>query len=288
MLRNVLSKISNSTQRRRCHSTQPQQLAKQIREHFQTLDSNIWKTSPSPITNTGWSAFLSATNVLSSSDADFLNSKAQLTAMLTYPITLAWLLDRTPKYSSAKSLNIHIIGARAEAMFPDWIWKMQSDIYQARNQHVSIDLIGPMVPNLGSQNNTKQIGNVQITHHPGALYHNIEHDLAPADMYVAFHPGWGQKEWQPSWKPTLEKIIQNIESSEGQNSELYFSSFDNNDMKDDMKFIRELNSTCAMTSYAHHPFASELTFPHSEGETRMIAQNQTICGFNAEKPFLSF
>jgi septum formation topological specificity factor MinE len=166
-----------------------QAFAKSVREHFTNLPSTTWESPSMPFAK-GWPSFFKSTqstNLLLSSPA----ATQQLTAMLSYPISLAWFMQHhITSPTTDKPLQIHIIGARAEAFFPDYIWQLQSDIYTARQQHVHVSLFGPMVVDLGSKND-RTVGNLRITHHPNTLYHNVAEATphGPADLFCCFHPG---------------------------------------------------------------------------------------------------
>jgi hypothetical protein len=273
--------MNNGMKPLRCFSslTQPQQLARYIREHYTALSPTAWDTTSSSLGDEGcWSSFLQNSKVLPS-DANAESTKilrTQLTAMLSYPLSLAWLLGRKPQHMHASELNVHILGARAEAMFPDWIWEVQSKIYKSRNQKVTVDLVGPMVVDLGSRNDRTIGGNMRIRHHPGLLYHDAAHALDDADVFVAFHPGWGQPEWQPSWRPTLEKIM---EKTIDKDASMYFTSFDASDMADDIAFVQEMNPNGSVWGGGENPFRSELFLPHDKHSERMITQNNFVSGW---------
>ena len=225
---------SNST----IASTQQQQFARSVREHFTSLDINIWKsTEISDPFQHGWSSLLRTTNTCSELGIQpGSNEFTQLTAMLSYPMSLAWML-RQQQHEHKSHLRVHLLGARAEAMFPDFIWQLQSDIYKARQQTVHISLIGPMVVDMGSKND-RTIGNIRITHYPQTLYHDIASKLPSADVFVAFHPGWGQPEWMPSWRPTLD-IVTRARRSDGARTPVFFTSFDASDCRDDVQYFEE-------------------------------------------------
>ena len=165
-----------------------QAFAKSVREHFTNLSSTTWESPSIPFAK-GWPSFFKSTH-----STNLIRSPAltqQLTAMLSYPISLAWFMQHhATSPTTDKPLQIHIIGARAEAFFPDYIWQLQSDIYKARKQHVHVSLFGPMVVDLGSKND-RTIGNLRITHHPNTLYHHVAEATphGPADLFCCFHPG---------------------------------------------------------------------------------------------------
>ena len=224
----------------RSHSTitPQQQFARSVREHFTSLDKNIWKsTEISDPFQHGWSSLLRTTNTCSELGIQPGSTEfTQLTAMLSYPMSLAWMLQQQ-QHEHKSHLRVHVLGARAEAMFPDFIWQLQSDIYKARQQKVHISLIGPMVVDMGSKND-RTIGNIRITHYPQTLYHDIASKLPSADVFVAFHPGWGQPEWMPSWRPTLD-IVTAARRSDGARTPVYFTSFDASDCRDDVQYFEE-------------------------------------------------
>ena len=270
---------------RKCSSTTTtqQEFAKSVRQHLSALNIDTWKQSTA---FNGWNNFFKVTKLndhLTSSA-----SKEQLTAMLSYPITLAWLMTRHPRLIAPtdKPLHIHILGARAEALFPDFIWQLQSDIFEARKQkNIHISLFGPMVIDLGNRND-RRIGNLRIKHYPNTLYHNTTTEK-PADVFVAFQPGWGQPEWFDSWRPTLEKIMTvkrdalRLTLNDAKVPPLYFTSFDHSDMVDDVAFLSQVDVSLGdIWSKSVNPFQSLHSFPHSSNDSnRMIQVNNCVSGY---------
>ena len=208
-----------------------------------------------------------------------------LTAMLTYPLTLARALSETPRPLPPRRedpLVVDILGARAEAMFPDWIWTLQANIIRVDSlgrgdRPVWFRLIGPSVVNLGERGNDRKFGGVRVTHYPGMLYHDLvrtgssggetsKKGWSLPDVFVAFHPGWGAEQWKPYWHPTLKMVLGCCQADA---IPLVFTSFDNVDVADDTAFVREvLGEMSAVPSErldsAGNPFRSNALFEHPD------------------------
>ena len=105
------------------------------------------------------------------------------------------------------------------------------------------------------------------------------------------HQGWGQKEWQPSWQPTVEYMVQ---ARTDAGTPLCFTSFDRSDMLDDVAFLCELDTsiTSRETDLVWYntlnPYRSLHAFPHDNKKPengndtdhpRMIQVNNYVSGY---------
>ena len=272
----------------------------------------------SSLTLTDWSAFFAHTGL----DENTLTpmDEAQLTLMLSYPLTLAWLIQeqqRAAKEAAAQAAaaasvvaakpdsastapadrtstvrKVQIIGARAEASLPTWVWQLVSNLTSSDN--LNIQLIGPMVPDQTS----KELENITISFVGHMLYHDAvskgKVDTIDADAFFCFHPGWGQNEWKNSWRPSLDLLF-------AAKAPVYFTSFSDDDVRDDYVFARQQlrqlikasNNNAIVLKKKHkkslwsgkNPFRSKVliplnTSPTDEGKTSesksLIAVNSRV------------
>jgi splicing suppressor protein 51 len=135
-----------------------------------------------------------------------------VSSLLSYPLTLSLAINTLFTYHKP-SLHIIILGARSEASLPASWWKEL--LYTQNNaKDVKITMVGP-----GQQLFTKvthqrtwEEKSIEITtgSHLG-LFHDLPnvHDLLrSADLFVCFHPGFGNSFMRPMWTPTLDLLFQ--------------------------------------------------------------------------------
>ena len=207
------------------------------------------------LTLTDWDAFFADTGLAEDTRAP--EDAALLTLMLSYPLTLAWLVQEqkraadvaavaaqspsSPSVSPSASppsppsppssvRKIQIIGARAEVSLPPWVWHLVANLTGVND--LDVCLVGPMVP----RTRPRVYDNVTVSLAGQVLYHvgvsNGMVDTAGVDAFFCFHPGWGQREWQNSWRPTLDLLFAG-------GAPVYFTSFDDNDVRADCAFARQ-------------------------------------------------
>jgi|EP00946_MAST-07B_sp_MAST-7B-sp1_P000756 hypothetical protein len=192
------------------------------------------------LTLTDWDAFFADTGL--AEDVREPKDAAQLTLMLSYPLTLAWLLQEqqraalspsSPDLSSSASIErkIQVIGARAEASLPGWIWTLAANL--TGTNHLDVELIGPMVPR---PRVPQQHENATVSFFGKTVYHTalLKEEISPVgvDAFFCFHPGWGQDEWKGAWQPTMDALF-------AAEAPIYFTSFDTHDSQADCAFARQ-------------------------------------------------
>lgn len=236
-----------------------------------------------------WDAFFNDAGLLSESStpADY----AMLTLMLSYPLSLAWLIQWQRKTLSKPVKKLQIVGARAEAKLPKWVMHVIANLL--RPEEVHIELIGPMVPQL----KPKQFKNIHVSYVGAKVYHEAvalsRIKATDVDSFFCFHPGWGQPEWQGTWRPTIEMLL-------ASDTPVYFTSFDDLDQTEDCNFARQQFRRLSKKGGDHrdvivmkekhkknlwsgaNPFASKVNIPMDPskgivtGDTRLISVNRKV------------
>eukprot|EP00946_MAST-07B_sp_MAST-7B-sp1_P000007 g7.t1 len=192
------------------------------------------------LTLTDWDAFFVDTGL--AEDVHEPKDAAQLTLMLSYPLTLAWLLQEqqraalgplSPDLSPTASIErkIQVVGARAESSLPGWIWTLVANL--TGTVHLDVELIGPMVPR---PRMPQKHENATVSFFGKTVYHTAlsKETICSegVDAFFCFHPGWGQDEWKGSWQPTMDALF-------AAEAPIYFTSFDTHDSQADCAFARQ-------------------------------------------------
>ncbi|TDH67945.1 hypothetical protein CCR75_004186 [Bremia lactucae] len=102
--------------------------------------------------------------------------------------------------------QIHVIGARAEATMPHYLWNELSFFHP--QQQFWIKLIGDHVPRTASKTQMTNINSSIQLEMINGLYHTIEatHRENPS-AFVLFNPGIGHLHLRANWEPTLLTIL---------------------------------------------------------------------------------
>ncbi|KAI9915726.1 hypothetical protein PsorP6_007939 [Peronosclerospora sorghi] len=135
-----------------------------------------------------------------------------LSSAYSYVMTLCRFLpelfDTKTRDNRVKNVALHVIGARAEALMPRYLWDELSFFYPRRQ--FDIKLIGDHVPIMPRRKKsatatTEDKEFIQLEMVNG-LYHEIE-NLGTPDAFVMFNPGLGHATLRESWKPTLQTVL---------------------------------------------------------------------------------
>ena len=135
-----------------------------------------------------------------------------LSSAYSYILTLCKflpeLMDQRTVESREKSVELHVIGARAEAMMPRYLWDELA--FFAPDRVFDIKLVGDHVPVMSARRKTvmeKESGRVRLGMVSG-LYHELEPgSLGTPDAFVLYNPGIGHPQLREKWTPTLETVL---------------------------------------------------------------------------------
>ena len=110
-----------------------------------------------------------------------------------------------------ENMRIAIIGARAEATMPEWIWR-QVAVNAKMNgvKSLEIAMYGPMVGTEGDRNfdwEDESCSQLSLSHFCGLFHEDDQGESRTFDCYVCFHPGCGQEAWKASWTPSLKMML---------------------------------------------------------------------------------
>lgn len=136
-----------------------------------------------------------------------------LSSAYSYVMTLSrFLPELTDQFQAdtTKKLEFHVVGARAEAMMPRYLWDELSFFHPGRQ--FAIKLIGDHVPVMSARKKTPTTRKnenefIQLEMING-LYHEIEaRKLGTPDAFVLYNPGVGHPHLRKSWEPTLTAVL---------------------------------------------------------------------------------
>lgn len=132
-------------------------------------------------------------------------------SLLTFPLTLAFLLQRLPALHKA-DLRIAVAGARAEASLPAPWWRTAL-FSLGKVQHLHLTMVGPAQPATSPTTATQSWNGKSISITSGSHRHLLHEDpecaslLESSDAFAIFHPGLGNASMQSLWKPSLDLLL---------------------------------------------------------------------------------
>ncbi|KAE8912015.1 hypothetical protein PF005_g2802 [Phytophthora fragariae] len=132
-----------------------------------------------------------------------------LSSAYSYVLTLSRFLPELMLAEKAK-FELHVVGARAEAMMPRYLWDELSFFHPG--QQFAIKLVGDHVPVMSARKKTSttrenenEFVELQLIN---GLYHKIEtRKLGTPDAFVLYNPGIGHPHLRESWEPTIQAVL---------------------------------------------------------------------------------
>ncbi|KAG2213432.1 hypothetical protein INT47_009106 [Mucor saturninus] len=201
-----------------------------------------------------------------SMDSD--RSMRHVSKLLTYPLTIASVLHQASPYKYGEqvtaegmrsiaalrtilyphnqvtndassqirtdTINVYLVGARAEATLPSHIWLQLAYLFPATPFHVHF--IGPdaLAPN--QEPHTKSVNERLSFTYDNAMYHDYHEKIAKfdpfTDLFFMFSPGIGHEGARNSWKPSIEKALET-------KCPIFITGYDEADMKNDIEAVEQ-------------------------------------------------
>ncbi|KAG1443304.1 hypothetical protein G6F56_010722 [Rhizopus delemar] len=199
-----------------------------------------------------------------SMDSD--RSIRHVSKLLTYPITIASVLHQSSPYkygdqitaegmrsiaalrtvlypnnqltNDAQSqvrtdtINIYLLGARAEATLPSHIWLQLAYLFPSTPFH--IHFVGPdaLAPN--QEPHTRSVNERLLFTYDNALYEDYHEKIEKfdpfTDLFFMFSPGIGH--FKQDWKASIEKMLET-------KCPIFVTGYDQEDMKNDIAAVEE-------------------------------------------------
>jgi len=222
--------------------------------------------------------------VEASEDVKF--AKALASHVLSAPLTMAvHLLDQLvcPGYQWQKprTLRWACIGARAEASLPVDYWKEIAILRKWYNQEpfqLELVFIGPEVPRRPSMilpcggSSTLKLKWVVGTFH-GVSYNAGSRNIVRLfDAFIMLNPGLGHEYLRESWTPTLELILEGVES--GHLGPLLLTAHSKLDAERDSQ--RLLHFCKVAPIYKENEFASKVTYRDPYENDHFVRPNHFV------------
>ena len=152
--------------------------------------------------------------------------KRFLSESLTYSMTAALHVQNVHHH---ETIRIDIVGARAEAYSPPWVWR---ELFAAtkENSDVVIRFIGPQIPRTGVvEEENLRLEYVQST------YHEDPETTSP-DVVFLFNPGFSfssENAIRDAWIPSVRKL-----KSLDKDVSIISSAYDLKDLSDDITALK--------------------------------------------------
>ncbi|KAI8095676.1 zinc-finger of mitochondrial splicing suppressor 51-domain-containing protein [Thamnidium elegans] len=132
------------------------------------------------------------------------------------------------------TINVYLVGARAEATLPSHIWLQLAYLFPATPFH--IHFIGPdaLAPN--QEPHTKSVNERLSFTYDNAMYHDYHEKIEKfdpyTDLFFMFSPGIGHDEARESWKTSIEKTLET-------KCPIFITGYDEADMKNDIEAVEQ-------------------------------------------------
>ncbi|ETL99338.1 hypothetical protein L917_03808 [Phytophthora nicotianae] len=172
-------------------------------------ESNKWEGDRHP---TSWTDYLKLYHP-HERWLDDVRALGLLSSAYSYVMTLSRflpeLMDQYQMDTAAK-FELHVVGARAEAMMPRYLWDELSFFHPG--QQFGIKLIGDHVPVMSTRKKTPTTREnenefIQLEMING-LYHEVDaKKLGSPDAFVLYNPGIGHPHLRESWEPTMQTVL---------------------------------------------------------------------------------
>lgn len=133
-----------------------------------------------------------------------------------------------------ETMNIYIVGARAEATLPSHIWLQLAYLFPATPFH--IHFIGPdaLAPN--QEAHSKSVNERLVFTYDNSMYHEYHETIDKfdpfTDLFFMFSPGIGQEHSRESWKTSIEKALET-------KCPIFVTGYDGADMKNDVEAVEQ-------------------------------------------------
>lgn len=130
------------------------------------------------------------------------------------------------------TINIYLLGARAEATLPSHIWLQLAYLFPSTPFH--IHFVGPdaLAPN--QEPHTRSVNERLLFTYDNALYEDYHEKIEKfdpfTDLFFMFSPGIGH--FKQDWKASIEKMLET-------KCPIFVTGYDQEDMKNDIAAVEE-------------------------------------------------
>ncbi|KAI8969092.1 zinc-finger of mitochondrial splicing suppressor 51-domain-containing protein [Mycotypha africana] len=135
---------------------------------------------------------------------------------------------------NTETINIYILGARAEATLPSHIWLQLSYLFPATPFH--LHFVGPDALAPKQKPHTESVHERLIFTYNNAMYHDYHETIEKfdpfTDLFFLFSPGIGYPDARPSWKPSIAKALET-------KCPIFITGFSEADIMNDIKAVEQ-------------------------------------------------
>lgn len=210
-----------------------------------TVDGTNSQTSDDTQTTASWADYLrlyaSPTGSDTTTEDRLLSDECAVrlaSSAFSYVLTLSAFLPQllppattTDAEEDEREIALHVVGARAEAMMPDYLWD-ELALFHPQRRAFEITLVGDHVPISRRVKSARGLP-LQIEAVRG-LYHDVKLPSArESDALVLFNPGIGHPLLQDRWRPTIQTMLES-------GKPLLLTSFSAADQKRDVGVLDQL------------------------------------------------
>jgi len=210
-----------------------------------------------------WDVFF-YTRSFPSMDSD--RNMRHVSKLLTYPITIGSVLHESSPYKKqvtpeglrslaairsilypkvilakdgvtmlkTETVNLYLLGARAESTLPPHIWLQLSHLFPQTPFH--IHFIGPDTLPPNREPYTTFLNDRLTFTYDNAMYHDYHEKIGSfdpyRDIYFLFAPGIGHPDSREAWKPSIAKALDT-------KCAMFITGFDQSDVQTDVKAVEE-------------------------------------------------
>jgi splicing suppressor protein 51 len=144
------------------------------------------------------------------------------------------LTNEAQTQTRTDTINIYLVGARAEATLPPHIWLQLAYLFPATPFH--IHFIGPDALATGQEPHTKSVNERLYFTFDNAMYHDYHEKIEKfdpyTDLFFMFSPGIGHASARESWKPSIEKALET-------KCPIFVTGYDEADMLNDVEAVEQ-------------------------------------------------
>jgi mitochondrial splicing suppressor protein 51 len=133
-----------------------------------------------------------------------------------------------------ETVNLYLLGARAESTLPPHIWLQLSHLFPQTPFH--IHFIGPDTLPPNREPYTTFLNDRLTFTYDNAMYHDYHEKIGSfdpyRDIYFLFAPGIGHPDSREAWKPSIAKALDT-------KCAMFITGFDQTDVQTDVKAVEE-------------------------------------------------
>lgn len=133
-----------------------------------------------------------------------------------------------------ETINLYIVGARAEASLPPYIWLQLAYLFPHTPFH--IHFVGPDALPPAGKPHTKSYNERLMFTYDNSMYHEYHEQIEKFDPYTdvffLFSPGIGHASAREGWKMSIEKALET-------KCAIFLTGFDEADVANDIEAVEQ-------------------------------------------------